>query len=91
MNEIIALTACLTPLLSRTSLHQMRIIVLALLNMNGRATMLGMSQWAEDGEATERSSGGLKVVSIGAWLYNIVAGIELAPAAPGYKHAILRP
>jgi len=43
------------------------------------------------GEATERSSGGLKVVSIGAWLYNIVAGIELAPAAPGYKHAILRP
>lgn len=29
--------------------------------------------------------------AIGAWLYNTVAGIELDPAAPGYKHAILRP
>jgi len=49
MNEIIALTACFTPLLSRTSLQQMRIIVLALLSMNGRVTMLGMSRWAEEG------------------------------------------
>jgi alpha-L-rhamnosidase len=29
--------------------------------------------------------------SIGAWLYNTVAGIELDPAQPGYKHSILRP
>jgi alpha-L-rhamnosidase len=29
--------------------------------------------------------------SIGAWLYNTVAGIEADPAQPGYKHAILRP
>jgi alpha-L-rhamnosidase len=29
--------------------------------------------------------------SIGAWLYNTVAGIEIDPARPGYKHAILRP
>jgi alpha-L-rhamnosidase len=29
--------------------------------------------------------------AIGAWLYNTVAGIELDPAAPGYKHTILRP
>jgi alpha-L-rhamnosidase len=29
--------------------------------------------------------------SIGAWLYNTVAGIEIDPAQPGYKHAILRP
>lgn len=29
--------------------------------------------------------------SIGAWLYSVVAGIELDPARPGYKHIILRP
>lgn len=29
--------------------------------------------------------------SIGAWLYNTVAGIEIDPAQPGYKHALLRP
>ena len=29
--------------------------------------------------------------SIGAWLYNTVAGIEIDPTQPGYKHIILRP
>ncbi len=29
--------------------------------------------------------------SIGAWLYNTAAGIEIDPQQPGYKHAILRP
>jgi alpha-L-rhamnosidase len=29
--------------------------------------------------------------AIGAWLYNTVAGIELDPAQPGYKHSILSP
>jgi alpha-L-rhamnosidase len=29
--------------------------------------------------------------SIGAWLYSAVAGLEIDPAQPGYKHAILRP
>jgi alpha-L-rhamnosidase len=29
--------------------------------------------------------------SIGAWLYIVVAGIELDPGRPGYKHIILRP
>jgi alpha-L-rhamnosidase len=29
--------------------------------------------------------------SIGAWLYNTVAGIEIDPQQPGYKHSILRP
>jgi alpha-L-rhamnosidase len=29
--------------------------------------------------------------AIGAWLYNTVAGIEIDPDAPGYKHALLRP
>ena len=49
MTEIIAVTACLAPLLSRTSLHQLRVIGLALLCMNGRVTMLGISRWAERG------------------------------------------
>ncbi|MCL4831810.1 MAG: family 78 glycoside hydrolase catalytic domain [Caldilineaceae bacterium] len=29
--------------------------------------------------------------SIGAWLYNTVAGIEIDPQQPGYKHFVLRP
>ncbi len=29
--------------------------------------------------------------SIGAWMYNTIAGIELDPAQPGYKHIILAP
>ena len=29
--------------------------------------------------------------AIGAWLYNTVAGIEIDPEQPGYKHAILKP
>ncbi|MCA9986595.1 MAG: family 78 glycoside hydrolase catalytic domain, partial [Anaerolineales bacterium] len=29
--------------------------------------------------------------SIGAWLYNTVAGIEIDPAEPGYKHILLAP
>jgi alpha-L-rhamnosidase len=29
--------------------------------------------------------------AIGSWMYNTIAGIDFDPAAPGYKHAILRP
>jgi len=29
--------------------------------------------------------------AVGAWLYNTVAGIEIDPTQPGYKHIILRP
>jgi alpha-L-rhamnosidase len=29
--------------------------------------------------------------AVGAWLYNAVAGIEIDPTQPGYKHIILRP
>ena len=29
--------------------------------------------------------------SVGDWLYGVIAGIELDPAQPGYKHIILRP
>lgn len=29
--------------------------------------------------------------SVGEWLYRVVAGIEIDPTRPGYKHSILRP
>jgi alpha-L-rhamnosidase len=29
--------------------------------------------------------------AIGAWLYAVVAGIEIEPGAPGYKHVVLQP
>ena len=29
--------------------------------------------------------------AIGAWLYSTVAGIDIDPTQPGYKHAVLRP
>ena len=29
--------------------------------------------------------------AIGEWMYNTVAGIELDPVAPAYKHIIIRP
>ncbi len=29
--------------------------------------------------------------AVGAWLYNTVAGIEIDPERPGYKHVFIRP
>src|SRR5262249_26963420 len=29
--------------------------------------------------------------AIGSWLYQVVAGIDVDPARPGYRHAVLRP
>jgi alpha-L-rhamnosidase len=29
--------------------------------------------------------------AIGAWMYGVVAGIQLDPAEPGYKHVLIRP
>jgi putative transposase len=49
MTDIVALTHCLAPYLSRTQLRQVRQIVLALLCMSGRVTMLGLSRWTEQG------------------------------------------
>ena len=49
MNEIITLTLCLAPYLSKTQLKPLCHIVLALLCMSGRVTMLGLSRWTEDG------------------------------------------
>lgn len=49
MSEIIALTTCLTPHLSGTSLRQLRHIIFALLCISGRVTTLGLSRWTERG------------------------------------------
>jgi len=49
MTEIIALTHCLAPHLSRTTLRQLRYIIAAMLCMTGRVTTLGLSRWTEKG------------------------------------------
>jgi putative transposase len=49
MSEIITLTICLGPYLSRTQLRQLRHIIMALLCLPGRVTMLSLSRWSEDG------------------------------------------
>lgn len=49
MSDIVALTHCLAPYLSRTQLRQLRQIVLGMLCLTGRVTMLGLSRWTERG------------------------------------------
>lgn len=49
MREIIALTLCLAPYLSPTSLRQLRHMVSAMLPMTGRVTTLSLSRWTEKG------------------------------------------
>jgi alpha-L-rhamnosidase len=43
------------------------------------------------GDASMNSFNHYAYGAIGEWLYNTVAGIELDPAQPGYKHIIFRP
>jgi hypothetical protein len=49
MSEIIALTTCLAPHLSGTTLRQLRHMMVALLCISGRVTTLGLSRWTESG------------------------------------------
>lgn len=49
MREIIALTHCLAPYLSPTTLRQLRQVVAAMLCISGRVTTLGLSRWTESG------------------------------------------
>ena len=49
MTEIIALTICLAPYLSKTQLRQLQHIIMALLCIPGRVTMLSLSRWSEKG------------------------------------------
>ena len=49
MTDIIALTICLAPYLSKTQLRQLQHIIMALLCIPGRVTMLSLSRWSEKG------------------------------------------
>src|ERR1700682_4426005 len=49
MTEIITLTNCLGPYLSKTQLRQLQHVIRALLCIPGRVTMLSLSRWSEDG------------------------------------------
>jgi putative transposase len=49
MSDIITLTICLAPYLSKTQLKQLRQIIMALMCIPGRVTMLSLSRWSEDG------------------------------------------
>jgi putative transposase len=49
MSEIIALTTCLAPQLSGTTLRQLQHMIFALLCISGRVTTLGLSRWTEAG------------------------------------------
>jgi len=49
MSEIITLTVCLAPYVSKAQLKQLCQIVVALLGMTGRVTMRGLARWTEVG------------------------------------------
>ena len=49
MPDIVALLQCCQPLLTATTLRQLRKITFAMLAMTGRVTMLGISRWAGQG------------------------------------------
>ncbi|MCA1617573.1 MAG: transposase [Acidobacteria bacterium] len=47
--DILALLACLQPVLTPTTLRHLSRIVLALFSMTGRVTMRGIARWGDDG------------------------------------------
>jgi IS4 transposase len=49
MTDILALLQSLSPCLTKTTIRQFRLIILAVLAMTGRVTMLGISRWTEKG------------------------------------------
>lgn len=49
MYDIIALLQCLLPQIKVTTMQQMTQIIMAMLAMNGRVTMLGISRWTDTG------------------------------------------
>lgn len=49
MTEIITLTICLAPYVSKTQLRQLQQIIMGLLCIPGRVTMLSLSRWSEAG------------------------------------------
>ncbi len=49
MFDILALLQCLLPLISKTTMGRLNRIIIAMLAMNGRVTMLGISRWIDVG------------------------------------------
>ena len=49
MTEILALLQTIAPLVSKTTLRQMRQVIFGMLAASGRITMLGLSRWTETG------------------------------------------
>lgn len=49
MTDILALLQCIAPLISKTTLRQLSLVVLGMLMMTGRTTMLGISRWTYKG------------------------------------------
>jgi len=49
MTDILALLQCIAPLISKTTLRQLSLVVLGMLMMTGRITMLGISRWTDKG------------------------------------------
>jgi putative transposase len=49
MTEIITLLSCIAPIIEKKRQKQLSIIIKAMLTMNGRITMLGLSRWSEKG------------------------------------------
>lgn len=47
--DILALLQHLNPILSKTTIRQMGLVIAAVLAMTGRVTMLGISRWTEEG------------------------------------------
>lgn len=50
--------------------------------------------WTDDNgfqDASMNSFNHYAYGAIGSWMYNTVAGIEIDPSQPGYKHVIIRP
>ena len=47
--DIIVVLQCLSQCLDKTTLHQLKVIVSAILAMTGRVTMLGISRWTDQG------------------------------------------
>ena len=47
--DILALLQHLNPIVSKTTLKQMSLVIYALLAMTGRVTMLGISRWTDKG------------------------------------------
>ena len=49
MIDILALLQHLNPVLSKTTIRQMNLIISAMLAMTGRVTMLDISRWTDKG------------------------------------------